>query len=157
MISDVSVESFVRVPGGEYVSSGDMDRPPGDPDYVEGYIRIVMGGREVMGAEDWDLVDQLWAYIARMLHEVVDSGEAFTLFPDQPLELAFRREGSRLMIRCGEKKAEAELTSTVSTLKEAALRFFRDLDRVQQAESWRNADVRDQWEALAAPTAHGRA
>jgi hypothetical protein len=60
-----------------------------DPFYIYGVIDLRISGEQILSVEQWDLVDQLWAYIVDGACHLA-RGESFsTFFPDQPLELCF--------------------------------------------------------------------
>ncbi|NGN67058.1 hypothetical protein G5C51_24515 [Streptomyces sp. A7024] len=140
--------SFLWNKNGSYAPLAETAGPPDDPDYVEGYISITVFGQAVMGEENWDLVDQLWAYIASMLVTVQTRDCARTQFPDQPTELALRRHGTYMVISCGDATASAPAAELLGALREAGIHFFDELHRLQPSESWRYGMVRSQLERI---------
>lgn len=60
-----------------------------DPDYIKGIIELTIDGQEIITRAEWDLVDQLWAYIVHGGCELVRRRSFTTRFPDQPIELLF--------------------------------------------------------------------
>ncbi len=61
----------------------------GDPDYINGVIDLRINGEQILGRPQWDLVDQLWAYIVNGACEVALKKSFSTYFPDQPLQMIF--------------------------------------------------------------------
>jgi hypothetical protein len=53
--------------------------------YVSGYIDFVFENHIILSWKQWDLIDQLWAYIINGIREAVLNKEASFYFPDQPL------------------------------------------------------------------------
>lgn len=92
------VNSFLRTSNGEFVQVETCTDHPTDPDYVEGAIEIVVDGVEIVGRREWDYIDQLWSYIADMVEALRSHGTASTYYPDQPIRLEFKREGSRVVV-----------------------------------------------------------
>jgi hypothetical protein len=81
----------------------------------------------LIGISEWDYVDRLWAYVASMVPQLSAAGYASTYFPDQPVELSFRRQGSQVLVSAklgnGVKKASVSTSDFVAAL--AALAALR--------------------------------
>ncbi|GAA4656971.1 hypothetical protein GCM10023347_03970 [Streptomyces chumphonensis] len=117
----VEVETFLRDEDGRFVTAAACRMPPPDTDYVEGAVRLSVGGTEILGTEEWDYVDQLWCYMADMLTCLHSSGYAETYFPDQPIKLSFRRVGSRVVVSA-EVGRDTRTSDAPSAALDAALR-----------------------------------
>ena len=63
--------------------------PLADPDYIKGVIELSIDGQEIITRAEWDLVDQLWAYLVNGAGELAARRGFATRFPDQPIELLF--------------------------------------------------------------------
>ena len=63
-----------------------------DPDYIKGVIELSIDGQEIITRAEWDLVDQLWAYLVNGACELAAGRSFSTRFPDQPIELSFTLE-----------------------------------------------------------------
>lgn len=87
---DFSIETTLRQ-GDQLISLKASEVDIDDPDYVEGAIIWRIGKEELLSAEHWDLVDQLWIYLVDGLPQYRESGEFSTFFPDQPLKIEFQR------------------------------------------------------------------
>ncbi len=94
--------------------------------YIEGAIRMWNGTEEILGLEQWDLVDQLWSYLLDGMEELLDGkGETSFSFPDQPLEMAFKMvKGNGLLIRVGTRKYIVDQKEFFSALLSAAEVFY---------------------------------
>src|SRR5947208_1561419 len=62
-----------------------------DLNYIEGAIVIEYDGKFILDFIMWDLVDQLWTYLIRMIEDTLNTGCAETYFPDQPIKLEMRK------------------------------------------------------------------
>jgi hypothetical protein len=125
----ITVASYLRAPDGSFTPVARCRTAPSDPDYVDGAIELVVDGVAVIDQSMWDLVDQLWAYVVTMLHELREHGHAETYFPDQPLKLWFERiGGSRVLVASepssGPRKAVADEGEFIAALAAAAVEFF---------------------------------
>ncbi|MFC7743159.1 hypothetical protein ACFQXA_22635 [Nocardiopsis composta] len=92
-MSETSVTSLLQAADGSFVPVGEWDGEFEDPDHIDGAIVLSVDGEVFFDESLWDLVDQLWAYILNMLEELGEKDSAKTFFPDQPVELVFRRIG----------------------------------------------------------------
>ena len=63
--------------------------PLADPDYIKGIIELSIDGQDIITRAEWDLVDQLWAYLVNGACELASGRSFMTRFPDQPIELRF--------------------------------------------------------------------
>ncbi|MEV2273329.1 hypothetical protein [Nonomuraea africana] len=128
----VKIESYLRNETGGFTSIDQIDTPPQDLDYIEGYIELTINGIVILDKELWDYVDQLWAYISNMILALRKSNEASTYFPDQPIKLTLRRQSQgRILVEC---QIEDELRSTsaverevIEALQTSGLAFFRKM------------------------------
>ncbi|MFJ5234793.1 hypothetical protein ACIQBJ_33520 [Kitasatospora sp. NPDC088391] len=124
----IEIETFLRNKDGSFAQVGDHRARLFDPDYVEGAIRICIDGVEIVGLDEWDYVDQLWAYIADMVPLLKASGSASISFPDQPIDLSFRRQGSLVIVSSefggSTKKVGITEGDFLSALKAAGVEFF---------------------------------
>ncbi|WPW23353.1 hypothetical protein [Streptomyces sp. HNS054] len=124
----IEIETYLRDLGGEFVKVDACTARPSDADYVEGAVRIAIHGVEIIGISEWDYVDQLWAYMASMVPQLSAAGYASTYFPDQPIELSFRRQGSQVLVSVksgnGVKDASASASDFVAALRSAGTVFF---------------------------------
>ena len=63
--------------------------------YVEGAIVIKYYTQEIMGLEQWDLINHLWSYFIDAIDELIEGKwETSFLFPDQPLNIEKRKKES---------------------------------------------------------------
>lgn len=124
----ITVRSFLRLEDGTFQPIEEATTKPPDPEYIEGAIELTINGTEIIGKQQWDYVDQLWAYIANMVQELHAKGTASTYFPDQPILLTFERQGERVLVsrrsRRGTWQASADQGELLAALREAGGRFF---------------------------------
>ena len=139
----IEIDTFLRDADGGFVPAASCTAAPPDPDYVEGAIRLAVDGREIIGLEEWDYVDQLWAYIADMVTQLNSSGHAETYFPDQPIKLSFQATGSRVLVAAKvgteTKRASAPTEEFVRALKKAGLAFFGKMNELAPGSSYDEA------------------
>ena len=93
----VTVTTYLRAPDGTFQPVETSTSAPADPDYVEGAIELTIDATTIIGTEEWDYVDQLWAYIANMLLNLKTDDVASTYFPDQPIKLTFERTAEQTL------------------------------------------------------------
>lgn len=138
----IEIETYLRGADGKFVQVDACTARPVDADYVEGAVRIAIHGVEVIGISEWDYVDQLWAYVAGMVPQLSASGYASTYFPDQPIELSFRRQGSQVLVSAksgnGIKKASVSMSDFVASLRCAGAEFFGKMSELlpENADSY---------------------
>ena len=84
----IEVNTYL-VTGGAYLPLADVREPIADPDYIEGAIELTIDGRAIITRAEWDLVDQLWAYLIDGVVEVASGRSFSTGFPDQAVKLRF--------------------------------------------------------------------
>ena len=68
--------------------------PLPDPNYVKGILELSIDGHEIITRYEWDLVDQLWAYIVNGAVELARGRSFKTGFPDQAIDLLFTLDAS---------------------------------------------------------------
>lgn len=90
----IKVQNFILI-GDELLPFDSFEGPVPDPLYIEGAIHLEINGTVIMSLESWDLVDQLWAYIAQGLEALTTEMSWNTTFPDQPTELTFKTDARR--------------------------------------------------------------
>ncbi|WP_143082592.1 hypothetical protein [Nonomuraea wenchangensis] len=135
----VSVKSYLRQRDGNFIRVEDCVVPYGDSRYIEGAIELVVDEVLIIGLEEWDLVDQLWAYIATMVKTLSESDRCSTSFPDQSIQLTFQRQGARILVSCevGEvtRSASARSPEFIAALRGAGQLFFRKMAELYPAHA----------------------
>lgn len=91
MVTVVEARTFLRMPDGSFIPFSECVASPRDPHYVEGAIELVVEGVEIFGLPEWDLVDQLWAYICEMLGKFRTQNQVQISFPDTPIDFVLKR------------------------------------------------------------------
>ncbi|MEW9676885.1 hypothetical protein ABRT01_11990 [Lentibacillus sp. L22] len=61
-----------------------------DFNYLNGAIIIEYYNKLLMDCSLWDLVDQLWSYIIKLVEDVIHTGYGVTYFPDQPVKVEIK-------------------------------------------------------------------
>ncbi|MDN7895063.1 hypothetical protein [Burkholderia cepacia] len=114
----------------KFVDFYDFNGKIPDPDYIEGAIELSINGVEILNKEMWDYVDQLWAYLAEGVI-CVARGEGFkTYFPDQPIEISFGIQGSKVVVAVTVHetvKVVVERSEFVSEMRRLAVEFFEGM------------------------------
>lgn len=148
----IEIETYLRGADGTFVRVEECRTPPADADYVEGAVRLAVNGVEIIGVKEWDYVDQLWAYIANMIPELTATGSASMYFPDQPIELTFRRDGSRVLVsfRVGKshRKASVPMSELLGALRSAGGNFFDAMSALLPENAQSYSDARRQLTSL---------
>ena len=142
----IEVVSYLRTPDGQFVQVDDAVEAPVDPQYIEGAIEMSIDGIPILDKVMWDYVDQLWAYIADMVLALTQRGESSTYFPDQPIKLAFQKQGkSRVLVtlRINDETRTASIDSAelIKALREHGSAFFHKLSQLLPGNSVGYADA----------------
>jgi hypothetical protein len=131
----IEIKSYLRDSGGRFTAVDSVTATPRDPLHVEGAVELTINGVQIMDTEMWDDVDQLWAYLSRMIPALREQGQASTFFPDQPIELTFRRQGkSRVLVTLEingkTRTAATEERSLIEALRVHGSAFFNTMIRL---------------------------
>jgi len=136
----IQVESYLRNKDGTFVPVEDATIVPDDPIHIDGAMALRIVGVDIIDLDMWDLVDQLWAYIADMIGSLKETGTAQTHFPDQPIELKFQRDkGGRVVVTStpsrGMRKAIIGEQELINSLRDAGLKFFHKMSLLVPANA----------------------
>jgi hypothetical protein len=127
----IDIQTFLRLNDGTFQQVQSCKNSPVDPDYIEGAIELSIDGVEIIGKPEWDYVDQLWAYLANMIHVLRTENEASTYLPDQPILLTFERKGNRVVVssRAGENARRASVgeSELFTAMRTAGQEFFEKM------------------------------
>lgn len=134
-MSEIEVRSLLRLTDGGLVPVEACAERPAGPQYVSGAIELIVDGVQIISVAEWDLVDQLWAYIANMIEELPKSGHTSTYFPDQPVELGFRRTSpGRLLVFCkvngNLRQVSVDEAEFMAAIRSAGEVFFGEMMRL---------------------------
>ncbi|NHV29588.1 hypothetical protein [Burkholderia sp. D-99] len=125
----IVAKTYLRVKK-KFVNFYDFNGKIPDPDYIEGAIELSINGVEILNKEMWDYVDQLWAYLAEGVM-CVARGEGFkTYFPDQPIEISFGVQGSKVVVAVTvyeTVKVVVDRSEFVSEMRRLAVEFFEGM------------------------------
>jgi len=101
--------------------------------YLEGALVLMINRQPIISELEWDILDQLWAYIVDGLEQLDQTQESewSTYFPDQPIELRISRKGRNCEVVLKydqvERRGRCEFAALRSALLTEAERFFRTL------------------------------
>ena len=125
------VHSYLK-DGSVFVLASEWAKPVPDEYHIDGAIDLVINGKRLLGFEDWDLVDQLWAYLIDGLFSVFESGKPFqTFFPDQPLKLQISRATvSRLVFSVGDHSENISATCLLPIVGQGGKDFIKEIIRI---------------------------
>jgi hypothetical protein len=131
-----TIETLIKR-GEEFVPLGEVRESPPDPDYIEGAIVWEIDHQSLLTSRHWDLVDQLWAYIADGVDKLRHGLEFETYFPDQPLLLRFKRLNPHSVeVTIGEDRFVVHEEPFFASLMDGGNQFFsRMLELLPQFES----------------------
>ena len=124
----IEISTYLRDAAGTLVNVEEASFSPPNPKYIEGAIHLRINDIDILDQSMWDLVDQLWCYIADMIDGLEKTGYAQTYFPDQPIVLSFKRLGRRaVLVRSVGRTVRGSTIDEdclISSLKKAALDFY---------------------------------
>jgi hypothetical protein len=132
------VESYLKV-GNRFVQIKEYTGALPDERYVEGAIECRIDDRQVFALKQWDLVDQLWAYIVEGLSKVKQGEEYDVCFPDQPLRLRFKPLSAYCVeVAIGDVCQQFDLPHFVNALAGGAIDFFEAIKALSPSasETW---------------------
>jgi hypothetical protein len=139
----VEIKSYLKDSDGEFVDIATGGTAPPDPDYVDGAIHLTIDGREIVGLDEWDYVDQLWCYLADMAVQFRATGHADTYFPDQPIKLSFDGDDTTTLVTYEAadevKRARVSTTELFNAIKTSGLSFFEKMSELVPATSYTEA------------------
>jgi hypothetical protein len=122
--------------GEEFIPVEKFAGPLPDEDYIEGAIELSINGRSLLTREDWDCVDQLWAYLVDGLASIQIGKPFKTYFPDQPIEVSFtpevRSERVKVQVTINKNRVDASAGLSVFIMEMAreARRFFERMQGI---------------------------
>lgn len=135
----IEIKSFLKTKG-KFVPIREFNEVIVDPNYIDGAITIVAGGRELLTLGMWDYVDQLWTYIAAGVIDIGE-GKAFsTYFPDQPIKLSFEPVSNslvRVTVVCNQEASLAivDKSEFISSFVRAGEEFFSTMARLLPSDA----------------------
>lgn len=91
---------------------------------IDGAIYWSCDDVEILGEQECDLVDHLFAYLTDGLDAMI-RGEGFaTFFPDQPLRMSITAKRDSVVVAVGEKRAIVPRDEFLRELHQLCLRFY---------------------------------
>ena len=91
---------------------------------IEGAIYWSCDGVEIMGEQECDLVDHLFAYVTDGLDAMLRGEEFATFFPDQPLRLSITTRRDSIVVIVGGKRAIVPCDEFLRELHRLCIRFY---------------------------------
>ncbi|QAT88937.1 MAG: hypothetical protein EOO72_06085 [Myxococcaceae bacterium] len=137
----VQIATYFRH-GEDFVPVDAFVGPIPDEDYIEGAMELSIDGRAMLTRQEWDYIDQLWAYLVGGVADLLGGRKFQTFFPDQPIELSVTpdevggRATVRVVIREDVREASAELTVLVAEVLKEARHFFERIQKVVPREAY---------------------
>lgn len=136
----IQIESYLRDPCGTFVPVEEVMFTPADPIHIDGAIHLTINHVDIIDLSMWDLVDQLWAYIADVVVRFKETDEASCYFPDQPIELKFQRDNQgRVVVSVDPggktRRVVVEADELLEALRKAGLKFFHEMGRIVPANA----------------------
>ena len=124
----IEITTYLRDAAGRLVNAEEASFSPPNRKHIEGAIHLRINDVDILDLSMWDDVDQLWCYIVNMIDGLETNGYAQTYFPDQPIELSFKRLSRRaVLVRSVGREvlgSSIDQDCLVPALKKAALDFF---------------------------------
>lgn len=126
----LKINSYIKADDFFY-EIGDFSGHIKDVDYVEGALHISVNGIDLLTTDEWDYIDQLWAYMVDGMLEV-NKGNSFEFyFPDQPIQVSFLLQGrEKVLVTVFVNEKKSALISLVEfnqCFKKSAQDFFRKM------------------------------
>lgn len=117
---------------GDGVRLQDFCGPFSDEYYIEGWIELNIGTIRLLGREQCDLVDQLWAYLIDGTTQLLRGHSRWeTYFPDQPLRLALQLEGAKkLVFTVGEEQSTVKFSAFRNAVSLGGIQFFERMNEL---------------------------
>ena len=103
--------------------------------YINGAIELNVDGVVVLDCNMWDLIDQLWSYITRMLEKFRSADKASFYFPDQPLKISLERIKRKGYVKITShaevrRSAVTREDDLIGSLKAAGIEFCKVMNRL---------------------------
>ncbi|NMO95001.1 hypothetical protein HII30_04250 [Paenibacillus lemnae] len=103
-----------------------------DFDYLNGAITLKYFEQSLLDVSLWDLVDQLWSYILNAIEELLNTGEAETYFPDQPVKIRLKSVSKDTVLYEIEANDHFKISipknELIETLLDGANEFFKSME-----------------------------
>ncbi len=119
-------EKFININNNDLIEqiSTEMDH-----EYIDGYICLKYQDQTLLDAVQWDVIDDLWAYILNLIEGVLNHKYAETYFPDQPLLMSFTDQKDHVVFELygGKKKWILPKKQFFNALLDAAEIFFKQM------------------------------
>ncbi len=127
----VDIKSFFRVKAHQFVAVEDYKEPI-KAFYIEGAICIKINDVVLLDERQWDLVDQLWYFIADGVSCLAQRKDFETYFPDDPawIRMQFARGTSLVTVSVKTelvREASAKADCLLLHFGNAAISFFEHL------------------------------
>lgn len=111
-IESLSLQEVINTPNDYFIKLDEMTEKDllsilnQDSFYIEGGICLNYQNKNILGYQEWDLLDQLWSYFLAAFVEIIilKKNESQFHFPDQPLEVMIKDLGYMICIKIGTKE-----------------------------------------------------
>jgi|SRR5699024_8471547 len=112
-----NIKTFIKIPSVEIENLNEVTENPNkyfinidnenevkkynqdlDVEYINGVIIIEYYNNLLMDFSLWDLVDQLWSYLIKIIEDVLEVGYGMAYFPDQPIKVEMKVVSKDLLL-----------------------------------------------------------
>lgn len=103
-----------------------------DMKHIDGAIKLIIDGKTIIDQKQWDLVDQLWAYILNGIEQVLSGKKYTSSFPGSSVNLGFNPTISIDMIELtvGDESIIYDTIGLVTALLNGAEECLKELGRI---------------------------
>ncbi len=132
-MQNIHIKSWLKVEQ-NFVEIENFQSQIEDSDYIYGAIDLIVDDQELLNKAMWDLVDQLWYYLALGLIEISDGNNFSTHFPDQAILMEFKHVNNNyILISVKAKKLYhgfVEKREFLKCMSQAGIHFFELMEKI---------------------------
>ncbi len=134
-MTDVQVTTLLRIDG-TFLPITSVEHYRGADEYIPGAVSLLVDGLELLGATLWDDVDWFWPSLIDTMDTYRRDGAARTMFPDQPIALTLKEQGSesaRIEVTDGSeinRVVSAARSDLLRAVQDGGREYFRELRRI---------------------------
>jgi len=99
-----------------------------DPQYLEGAIVLKWNGYSLFNLSQWDLIDQLWAYVINLFEEYLSEGEASVFFPEQPIAIKMKKNNGHILLSVEDRTILVPELEFIQCMINEANVFFKTIE-----------------------------
>jgi hypothetical protein len=99
-----------------------------DPFYLEGAIALKWNDCPLFRVSQWDMLDQLWAYILNLFEEYLTEGRSSVFFPDQPIEIKMKKDNRKILLSIEDRTFLVSEVEFIHCMLNEAEVFFKTIE-----------------------------